>query len=51
MIAAVTFVISFAGVVIGNKFGSRFEKKAEIAGGTILILIGLKMLLDGLGIL
>ncbi len=51
MIAAVTFVISFAGVVIGNKFGSRFEKKAEIAGGAILILIGLKMLLDGLGIL
>ncbi len=51
MIAAVTFAISFAGVVIGNKFGSRFEKKAEIAGGAILILIGLKMLLDGLGIL
>lgn len=51
MIAAVTFAISFAGVVIGNKFGSRFEKKAEIAGGGILILIGLKMLLDGLGIL
>lgn len=51
MIAAITFAISFAGVVIGNKFGSRFEQKAEIAGGAILILIGLKMLLDGFGIL
>lgn len=50
MIAVITFIISFAGVVIGHKFGSRFEKKAEIAGGVILILIGLKMLLDGLGI-
>lgn len=51
MIAVITFVISFAGVVIGNKFGSRFEKKAEITGGVILILIGLKMLLDGLDII
>lgn len=51
MIAVITFLISFAGVVIGNKFGSRFEKKAEIAGGAILIFIGLKMLFDGLGII
>lgn len=51
MIALITFFISFAGVVIGNKFGSRFEKKAEIAGGIILILIGVKMLLNGLEIL
>ena len=51
MIAAITFAISFAGVVIGNKFGSRFEKKAEIAGGAVLVLIGLKMLLDGLCII
>lgn len=51
MIAAVTFAISFAGVVIGHKFGSRFEKKAEIAGGVVLILIGVKMLMDGLGII
>ncbi len=51
MIAVITFVISFAGVVIGNKFGSRFEKKAEIAGGAILILIGVKMLLEGLGVI
>ncbi len=51
MIGIITFLLSFAGVIIGHKFGSRFEKKAEIAGGIILILIGLKLLLDGLGIL
>ena len=36
---------------IGNRFGSRFEKKAEIAGGVILILIGLKILLEHLGVI
>lgn len=51
VIAAVTFAISFLGVVIGNKFGSRYEKKAEAVGGVILVLIGLKLLLDGLGII
>lgn len=51
MIGIITFLLSFAGVIIGNKFGSRFEKKAEIAGGVILILIGVKLLLDGLGVL
>ncbi len=51
MIGIITFLLSFAGVIIGHKFGSRFEKKAEIAGGIILILIGLKLLLDGLGVL
>lgn len=51
MIGAVTFVISLAGVWIGNRFGSRYEKKAEVAGGIILVFIGVKLLLDGLGIL
>lgn len=51
MIGAITFVLSFVGVVIGNKFGSRYEKKAEIAGGLILVLIGIKLLLDGLGLI
>lgn len=51
MIAVITFAISFAGVVIGNKTGSCFEKKAEIAGGAILILIGIKMLLEGIGVI
>ena len=39
------------GVKIGNVFGSRFEAKAEIAGGVILILLGLKILLEHLGVL
>ena len=51
LIGAVTFVISFAGVGIGHQFGRRYEKKAEIAGGIILILIGLKILLEHLGFL
>ena len=40
-----------AGVKIGNVFGSRFEKKAQIAGGCILILLGVKILLEHLGVL
>ena len=36
---------------IGNVFGSRFKKKAEIAGGVILILLGLKILLEHLGVI
>ena len=46
-----TFGFSAAGVKIGNLFGSRFEKKAQIAGGAILILLGTKILLEHLGIL
>lgn len=51
LIGCTTFVISVAGVKIGNVFGSRFKKKAEIAGGIILILIGTKILLEHLGII
>ena len=50
IIGVVTFIISLAGVYIGNFFGSRFKKKAEIAGGIILVGIGLKILLEHLGI-
>ena len=46
-----TCVFSAAGVKIGNLFGSRFEKKAQIAGGVILILLGVKILLEHLGVL
>ena len=46
-----TCVFSAAGVKIGNLFGSRFEKKAQIAGGVILILLGAKILLEHLGVL
>ena len=42
---------SAAGMKIGNVFGSRFEKKAQMAGGFILVILGLKILLEHLGIL
>ncbi len=48
LIGAVTFVISFLGVRIGNVFGSRYRKGAVIAGGVILILIGVKILIEHL---
>lgn len=51
LIGVITFALSAVGVVIGNKCSARFEKKAEIAGGVILILIGVKILLEHLGIL
>ena len=50
-IGCTTFVFGVAGIKIGNVFGSRFRAKAQIAGGVILILIGLKILLEHLGIL
>ena len=46
LIGATTFVISAAGVKIGNIFGMKFKSKAEIAGGIILILIGINILLE-----
>lgn len=45
-IGFVTFILSLAGVYIGKKFGHFFEKKIEIAGGVMLILIGIKILLS-----
>ena len=51
LIGITTCGLSAVGVKIGNIFGSRFEKKAEAAGGIILILLGLKILLEHLGIL
>lgn len=49
VIGITTFVISIAGVKIGNVFGARYKSKAEIVGGVILILIGVKILLEHLG--
>ena len=46
-----TCLLSAIGVKIGNVFGSRYEKKAELAGGVILILLGVKILLEHLGVL
>lgn len=51
LIGAFTFVMSAIGVKVGNVFGSKFEKKAQMAGGFILILLGTKILLEHLGIL
>lgn len=51
LIGVVTFTLSALGVKIGNLFGSRFEKKAQIAGGVILVVLGLKILLEHLGVL
>lgn len=51
IIGAVTFVLSFAGVILGNKFGSRYKKWAELAGGIILCLMGIKILLEHLGVI
>lgn len=50
-IGVITFMFSFCGVKIGNVFGSKYEKKAELFGGIILIIIGLKILLEHLGVL
>ena len=50
VIGITTFLFSVLGVKIGNVFGSKYEKSAGIAGGIILILIGLKILLEHLGL-
>ena len=50
-IGSTTFVLSALGVWIGNVFGSRFKKTAERIGGAVLIIIGIKILLEHLGIL
>ncbi len=50
-IGVTTFILSVVGLWAGNVFGTRYKAKAELAGGIILILIGTKILLDGLGII
>ena len=51
IIGIVTIIISLFGVKIGNKFGDKFENKAQFIGGLILILLGIKILLEHTGIL
>ena len=51
VIGLTTFVFSVLGVKIGNVFGSKYEKSAGIIGGIMLILIGLKILLEHLGVI
>ena len=50
-IGVITFALSCIGVKVGNVFGDKYEKKAEFVGGVILVLLGLKILLEHLGIL
>lgn len=50
-IGAITFILSAVGIKVGNVFGLKYKSKAEFAGGLILILIGIKILLEHLGIL
>lgn len=51
IIGITIFIISLIGVKLGNKFGSKYESKAGIAGGIVLILIGIKILLEHLNII
>jgi putative Mn2+ efflux pump MntP len=48
LIGVTTFAFSAVGVKIGNLFGTKYKKKAELAGGLILILMGLKILIEHL---
>ena len=48
LIGAITFVISAIGVKIGSIFGTKYKRKAELLGGSILIILALKLLLEGI---
>lgn len=50
-IGIITFTLSMAGVKVGSVFGTRYKSKAELAGGIILILLGIKIILEHFGIL
>lgn len=51
IIGATTFVLSVIGIKVGNVFGAKFKSKAELAGGIVLVLMGIKILLEHLGII
>ncbi|WP_308589154.1 manganese efflux pump MntP family protein [uncultured Oscillibacter sp.] len=50
LIGCVTFCLSLAGVAVGNYFGARYKKRAELSGGILLLLLGGKILLEHLGV-
>ena len=50
-IGVITFILSAIGIKIGNIFGTKFKSKAEFTGGLILILMGVKILLEHLGVI
>ena len=49
IIGVITFTLSAIGVAVGSIFGNKYEKRAELVGGIILILLGIKILLEGVG--
>lgn len=49
-IGATTFILSAIGIRIGNIFGAKYKSKAELVGGIVLILMGVKILLEHLGV-
>ena len=51
IIGCTTFCLSFSGVAVGNFFGARYKKRAELTGGVILVLLGAKILLEHLGVI
>ena len=50
-IGVITFIFSAVGVKIGSLFGTKYKSKAELFGGIVLVLIGIKILLEGIGVL
>ena len=51
LIGVVTFLLSLGGVVLGHRAGQRWRRPAEVAGGLVLIAIGIKIVLDHTGVL
>lgn len=51
LIGSITFLLSAMGVWLGNRFGEKYRSKAELAGGIILVIMGIKILMEHLGIL
>ena len=51
LIGVTTFLLSFVGIYIGNAFGTRYKSRAELAGGIILVVIGVKILFEHLGVI
>ena len=49
-IGVITFIFSAVGVKIGSLFGTKYKSKAELVGGIVLVLIGIKILLEGIGV-
>ena len=51
LIGVITAILSAIGVLIGHKFCAKYKNKAELAGGLVLVLMGVKFLLEGLGVI